>query len=235
VTCVVIVVFFKKKKQQPKERGLSVCLSVCLSINMGNVNNNNNNNNSTMMGYPDVIGNPDMVLETYEYECPVDGCEHRIKDRIDKHGGNICGVPEHCCPSCTTKGWKHLSGHGGPPETWKEEAEEPKTPRRERVIVTNTPKKYVYNESTFPTAAEEVILKERDADAESYREYKYKCPVDGCEHIIKDMINKHGGTICGVPKHCCPSCTAKGWKHLSGHGGSPQTWKEEAPAPIDNV
>ena len=127
-------------------------------------------------------------------------------------------------------GWKHLSGHGGDDETWKEE---PKKATRERVIILNKPQKY-----TLPSYEEKKKKekkkkkKQDDDDTREMEEYEYKCPVPSCKNRVKDMILKNGCYICGIPKRCCPSCIEQGWRHLSGHGGSDETWKEE---PTDNV
>ena len=93
------------------------------------------------------------------------------------------------------EGWKHSSGYGGPPKTWKKEEEEEEEE--------TTTKKY------------------------EYEDYEYECPVPDCDRRIVDKILKGGCYICGVPEHVCDDCEKKGWKHLSGHGGSPETWKEE--------
>jgi hypothetical protein len=206
---------------------------------MGNVENVENVVNSVEYNNKLIDGDsPDVLFEEYEYKCPVPGCKNRVKDTIEKGGFYMCGVPTHCCPSCIEQGWKHLSGHGGDDETWKEE---PKKTTRERVIILNKPQKYTlpsYEEKKKKKEEEEEEEEEKkkkkqdDDDTREMEEYEYKCPVPGCKNRVKDTIKKGGFYMCGIPKHCCPSCIEQGWQHLSGHGGDDETWKEE---PTNNV
>lgn len=57
-------------------------------------------------------------LKEILYKCPVEGCDTQLSFSTPKSAIWICGIPKKVCSLCHSKGWRHLSGHGGAPRTW---------------------------------------------------------------------------------------------------------------------